>query len=148
MEKTPVQQIDIVLNVFKSDRGHISLDNLYKRTNFIDGDILSRIIEKLIRDKYIYVIAIQGVNFEKYAITFEGFLFHGYEKQQILDNERIAKISRTEVDLRSYKNRLLLATWCAGIAAALLLLWQVWIWFYPVHANYPYWIWQTMPPKH
>ncbi|WP_121811034.1 hypothetical protein [Mucilaginibacter kameinonensis] len=152
MEKSPIQQIDIVLHFFKKDRGHINFDNLRTRLwdgdkkITIDGDVLLRILEKLVRDKYVYEKKrdMGGVD---YAITFEGSLFIGYEKQQKLDTEKIVLSDNLKVAENRYKNRLLWATWCAGVAASLVLLWQVWIWFYPVHANYPYWIWETIP-KH
>jgi hypothetical protein len=74
-------------------------------------------------------------------------VFIGYEKTRILQDEDIRTSQSNASQAKTYADRLLLATWCAGIAAVLLLLWQVWIWFYPIHANYPFWIWETIPKK-
>ncbi|MDB5154667.1 MAG: hypothetical protein JWR54_3418 [Mucilaginibacter sp.] len=130
---SPVQQIDLVLKMFKNDRGHMNFDDLYIKTKAeIDGDILSRIVEKLIRDKYIYITFVQGANFEKYAITFEGFLFNGYEKQQEIEeiNQSIAK--NYELVRQRNDHRLVVGTWFAGIAAVLLLLWQVYSFYHTI----------------
>ena len=148
---TAIKQIDNVLSLFKEERGHINFDNLTSRLNnqniTIGGDILGRIVEKLIRDKYIYIVIPQGVDYEKYAITFEGSIFIGYEKQQQLENEIIALglIAKQKAD--EYSNKLIWATWLAGAGAFFLLGWQIWIWFYPVHRDYLYWFWETIPKK-
>lgn len=143
----PFEKIDTVLEyirksevVYKeyliNEMHHLSISRLE----------VAVIIEKLKRDIYI----IEDINYigVLYAATFESFLFIGYEKTNILQDEQIVKIFQTEVDLKKYKDRLLWATWSAGIAAVLLLLWQVWIWFYPLHSNYPLWIWETTQKKH
>ncbi|MDB4925889.1 hypothetical protein [Mucilaginibacter sp.] len=141
-EITPIQQIDKVLDFFKGDRGHVSFDHVITRLDIdgvtFNGDILRRIIEKLIRDNYVYIAVPQGANFEKYAVTFEGYIFIGYERQQTLQNEEVFRISQMEIDAKKYRDKLFWATLIAGIAAFLLLLWQVFLWINPTYSSFPY----------
>lgn len=146
MEKfTPYQKLDKLLCEFKDLQPHAInylLGLLQSKRVSYSLEQIKLAIRKLINDGYL-----TDMGAGNYKITFEGDVFIGYEKQRTLDEEYLAKISRTETDQRIYKNRLLYATWCAGIAASLLLLWQVFVYFYPVHKDYPYWIWETMPKK-
>ena len=92
---------------------------------------LERSLKKLMDDGYIYTI-----DEDEYAISIKGYLFAGYEKTLLLENERLTSIGQMAIATKKYNTRLLWATWCAGIVAALLLLWQVWIWFYPTNKDY------------
>jgi hypothetical protein len=148
-EIPPLQQIDTVLDFFKGDRGHVSFDHVITRLDIdgvtFNGDILRRIIEKLIRDNYVYITEPQGVNYEKYAVTFEGYIFIGYVNQQTLQNEEVLRISQMEIDAKRYRDKLFWATLIAGIAAVLLLLWQVFVWLHPLYSKYPYIIFGIKP---
>jgi hypothetical protein len=75
-----------------------------------------------------------------YRATIVGSMFIGYEKQQVIDNSN-------EKRLAENMKWLLWGTWFAGILAALLLLWQVFVYFYPVHKDYPYWYWEKTPSQ-
>lgn len=141
---TPVQKLDFILLTIKTEGLSVYLYPINKSIKIgkysFEASELSRILSKLLKDGY---VDRRGEESEpNYIITFDGYVFIGYEKQQILDNETIEALSIAKQEAKDYSSRLLLATWSAGIAAVLLLLWQVWIWFYPVHANYPYWFWQ------
>jgi hypothetical protein len=93
-----------------------------------------RIINKLRDDGYI-MISLGSV-----YLTFEGSFFVGYQQQQIIDDRNERRIVRNE--------RLLVnGTWFAGFAAVFLLAWQMFVYFYPVHKDFPYWIWETIPKK-
>jgi len=144
-----LKQIDHILNILKEHQSLLNFDEIKKKVDesalVIEPSVLGMILEKLERDKYIFRNTSKLPNY--FNISFEGNLFIGYQKQRILDDEGIITAQNNASQAKIYANRLLWATWCAGIAAVLLLLWQVWVWFYPVHANYPYWIWQTIPKK-
>jgi hypothetical protein len=136
---TPLRHADVVLLVLKKDRGHINFDDLTNRVkpNGIDGDIVLRILEKLKRDNHVYEKQRHtgGVD---YAITVEGSMFIGYEKQRIIDEEKIRISQNTASQAKTYANRLLLVTGIAGAAALLLFLWQIFVWINPSYANFPY----------
>lgn len=75
-----------------------------------------------------------------YRATIIGSMFIGYEKQQTLDDLNSKHIANNT-------RWLLWGTWFAGVLAALLLLWQVFIYFYPVHKDYSYWYWEKIPSQ-
>lgn len=149
---TPIQQIDFVLSLFKKDRVYsaetlrreiTAHEVVEKRKYDINGPAIHRILEKLVRDQLVYPKeTIGGFN---YSITIEGYLFIGYENTAVLKDKEIRSAKNSALEAKTYANRLLLATWFAGAGAILLLLWQVWIWFYPVHKDYPYWFWEKTP---
>lgn len=148
MEKiTPIKQIDCVLTLLKNDRGHISFDDLLKRAQSnnaeIEGDILNRILNKLIYDRLVLEKTIR--EFTSYCISFEGFLFEGYEAKALADatyaEEQRLEITRLKtVDISSDQNqktlnkltnRLSWATWFAFGAALLLLIWSIYSYYHP-----------------
>jgi hypothetical protein len=141
-----LQILDYLLSILKDNKLH-SLNGLvakmqskYPKLTFDEGRIF---IQKLLDDKLIQT----EKSDIQFRIKLSGRVFIGYWNERILEDENIAKISQTASYQKDYKERLFWATLSAGIFAGLLLLWQVWIWFYPVHANYPYWIWETIPKK-
>jgi len=103
---------------------------------------LQKILDYLMLEKYIEL-----GDYQRYKTTIAGELFIGFEKTEILQNDAIKTSQNNAYQAKTYADRLLFATWCAGIAAVLLLLWQVFVYFYPVHKDYPYWIWETIPKK-
>jgi len=143
-ELTLTQRLDAVLKFINTEEDPQQLIKFYQSTpkNQLE---LAEILEKLEKDGFIKRVFTSNTNTFKNTPTVEGRFFIGYEKRRILDEDMISKISRKEIADDRYRDRLLYATWCAGIAAVLLLLWQVWIWFYPIHSNYPFWIWETIP---
>jgi hypothetical protein len=91
------------------------------------------VLQKLLDDNHIEF----KVEHNRYRITFEGLVFNGYEQTAIISAQNETRIIRNE--------RLLVrGTWAAAIVAAFLLLWNIWIWFYPVHKDYPYWFWEKI----
>jgi hypothetical protein len=104
------------------------------------------IIRKLERDGFaIRDYITDPVNASPYWSTFEGRMFienGGYVRQKQIDNEKMGISVRNE-NRRLRNDHLLIAgTWFAGIAALLLLLWQVFLYLYPVHRDYPLFFWQ------
>jgi hypothetical protein len=168
-ELSIAQKLDVVLNVIKENepktkivkRGMIalpettggittpyklSIDETIQKAGVIETDLI-KLLAHLVSDKHIELEMTHPATHSYYKTTIIGELFIGYEKTEILQDKNFKIAQNNASEARIYANRLLWATWCAGIAAVLLLLWQAWIWFYPVHANYPYWIWETIPKK-
>jgi hypothetical protein len=139
-------QIDHVLDLLRNHASYLTKKELFDKvsesTIKVEPSFYDVILEKLERDKYIHLHNQKG-----YITTFEGYVFIGYVNDKKLNEERILSLSIVKAEAKKYSHRLLMATWCAGAGAVLLLLWQVWIWFYPVHAHYPYWIWETIPAQ-
>jgi hypothetical protein len=135
---TPHEQIDHVLGIFKSHGSFLTMDELKKKVDespiVVEPSILDGIVEKLNRDNHIYKAGWTAA----FQTTFEGNLFIGYDKQRQLDDERLTSIGQMASATKKYNTRLLWATWCAGIAAFLLLLWQIFVWINPVYASFPY----------
>ncbi|MDB4922257.1 hypothetical protein [Mucilaginibacter sp.] len=140
---TAHQQIDHILGIFRKNQSVLSPDDLLKLVNeseiVVEPSVLNGIIEKLQRDIHIFKVGYAYA----FQITFEGNLFIGYDKQRILEDDRIIKISQTETHLKSYKTRLLWATWSAGIFAGLLLLWQIFVYLYPHQSDWWYFWFQN-----
>jgi hypothetical protein len=138
-ELTPAQQIDTVLKLLQYDRGYTTKEQLLNRIRSkeieIEGDILDRILEKLSFDRYVFITLTPGGE-PAYAISYEGYLFHGYAKQQAIETEKEVIIARNESRRLRNDHRLIVGTWFAGFAALLLFLWQCWIWIYPLYKDY------------
>ncbi|HEY4325667.1 MAG TPA: hypothetical protein VGN20_16850 [Mucilaginibacter sp.] len=150
---TPLQKIDLVLDHLKKSTQNlinntetVSFEINRREKVIIEDDELKMIVRKLIKDGYVDEVRWEHVNVLK--ISFEGSIFIGYEKKQRLEDEKLTSISKGIIATKKYANQLLWATSCAGIAAALVLLWQVFLWFYPAHSDFPLiWIWEAIP-KH
>lgn len=140
-ELAPIERLDAVLELIKSNEAAVlesELVKIYVPETSIEE--LLRIIEKLLDDKYIR--RYESDNHQiLYYMTFDGYLFHGYKRKKEIDDLTYTIAVENENRTRSYDRRLLLATWCAGIAALLLLGWQIFVYLYPVHADYPYFFW-------
>lgn len=94
-------------------------------------DEATRILRKLEKDDFV----IKEPSLQ-YSITHEGEEYIGYVNQRILDEKRLISIDQMAIATKKYNKRLLWATWCAGIVGGLLLLWQIWRWFYPQHKDF------------
>lgn len=136
---SPFEKIDFVLNLLKEHKTSTYGQLRIESANPADPQDheFHAIVNKLIKDEYV-------VRYEsgQYALTFEGSLFIGYDKERILREEEVLRISYRGINDNNYKERLFWATLIAGIFAGLLLLWQVFLYFYPVHKDYPLWFWQ------
>jgi len=142
---TPIQQLDTVLFLLQKDRGHISFDHIMTRIlmehesypPIFYGDILRRILYKLCNDGLVYTEQ-QYAGKINYAITYEGFLFHGYVEQKRIDD--LNQIINENAELARQRNDMLLVrgTWFAGIAALLLLVWYIFLWINPTYSDFPY----------
>ncbi len=132
---TPLEELDTVLFRLQQYPQTMLLGNLRDIINDMDGirfEIVKirKILQKFCKDGF----AEEG-NVDQFTITYDGLISHGYERQSLIDDKNETRIIRNET-------LLVRGTWAASLAAAFLLLWQVWIWFYPVHKDYPYWIWE------
>jgi hypothetical protein len=147
----PIQLIDEVLNFIKTGEHWKTLSVIHAHFRGVNielqNDDLYRILLKLMDDNYVEYSEVDDYRKDHYMATYNGILFLGYVKQREIDdlNNVISDLNKKRI-IRNEK-LLVSGTWSAGIAAALLLLWQVWIWFYPIHNDYPYWIWETIPKK-
>jgi hypothetical protein len=148
---SPIQQLDAVLFLMQEkERGLITFDHIISRlieiySNEINGDIIRRSIEKLVRDKYLYEKQRHTGDVD-YAITLEGLLFSGYEAKALSD-ATAASMTQTEIDRRRtldvllasnstrlnvLTNRLFWATVAATLVAIGVLIWYIWSYEHPI----------------
>lgn len=141
---TPIEMLEMALRIFKFYKNNMVIGQFYEWAAgrmVIDLDECTAIVTKLVKDGYVNEFKKDGMIFSnEYVISFEGLVFSGYKEKQIIDDQNERRINQNELWL-------LRGTWFAGIAAILLLGWQIWIWFYPLHKDFPYWIWETIPKK-
>jgi hypothetical protein len=151
-ELSPLEQLDVILNsiaVFNDGKMGIPISQIIMESNTtIENKIFpyfpghAAVLYKLIKDGYIEERISQTTNKgeKRYFITFEGLVFNergGYITQKTISDQNEKRIVRNE-------KLLLWWTFLAGAMAMLLLFWQIFLYFYPIHADYPYWIWQTI----
>jgi len=104
-----------------------------------------RIIDKFLRDKMVFEIPDIPGRLQpdpSYQMTYEGLLFHGYRKQSEIDEMNHVIFVHNEKRIVRNEKWLNRGTWTASIVGVMLLLWQIFLYFYPVHADYPYFFWQ------
>ena len=121
---------------------------------------IGEILLKLYKDGYVHTQNTMGL--APYVSNFDGRMFSksgGYSakasrdtataEQQRIDAARLIDLENQNLihsgQLNTLTHRLVVAAWFAFGAAAILFLWNVWIWFYPVHKDYPYWFWEKAP---
>ena len=121
----------------KSTYGHLVTNKKLIESGIVSSEVI-KILDRLISDKNITLITTLNTSFKYYSTTIDGLLFIGYENKKTLDNEAIISLQNSESQARTYANRLLWATWCAGIGAVALLLWQIFVWINPTYADFPY----------
>jgi hypothetical protein len=134
---TPVKKLDAVLKMLKlKSTNYDGLRTHFKGTE-IDADEVRRLANKLEKDGYIEIDAAHNC-----VLTFEGLLFGGYENK--IEAEKANQIATEKDHRRRQRNQaaLVSATWVVGVAVVLLVLWQIFIYLYPVHANYPRFLWE------
>ena len=140
---SPNEKLDAILFFFKNEKRELErppIDIFYlKSASNCDIKEVEPILNKLVDDGLIEKTQIHP-NYFKYKIKFEGILFNGYINKSATDllNEKQIKLNMRLMTL---------GTWLAAIFAGMVFAWQVWIWFYPVHKDYPYWFWQKVPTK-
>ena len=128
---TPLpKQIDHLLTIFQRHQSFLDESGIKKimgKTDMIiESSILLMLIEKLLRDNIIYMDNSQPGKY--YCITYEGLQFIGYIEQ--------AKIDRA-LNVRHNVRDFVLSwgTVLAGIAATVLLIWQIIVYFCPPHTD-------------
>ena len=125
---TVLRKLDDLLKEFIDFKEHnkngiITMLRVGRRLPFHSMDEIDVLISKLEKDGYL------RCRFKDiYIITAEGFLFDGYVKQAITNAKTEKRITRNE-------NLLIRGTWFAGIAAILLLAWQIFQYYYPAHVD-------------
>jgi hypothetical protein len=150
MEKDDVlNKLDALLELFREQNDGIQYTELFKLANKDDlifkAKVLKISLEKLLRDKYVYeFINRNDSNDIIYTITIEGIIFCGYVEQDRINVVNQTIFDQNETRIIRNEKWLIRGTWFAGFAGLLLLLWQIFLYFYPVHADYPYFFWQTI----
>ncbi|MGZ3821471.1 MAG: hypothetical protein ACXVB6_12820, partial [Mucilaginibacter sp.] len=156
------------LNILQSQdryKTRLEIENILSALEIsINQDDIVRILDKLVNDGYV-IERKQDNNgtriIPQYLISWSGHLFDSYDakasrdaealEQQRIDAARLIQLESQNLTnsgrLNILTHRLVKATWFAVGAAAVLFLWNVWIWFYPVHKDYPYWFWEKAPTK-
>jgi hypothetical protein len=140
-KKLLVARLDQTLNFVVNTPDGTTMENfrLYNPMLWERDNQYLMAFKKLIDDKFIEEDPNGGGQII-YRGTIIGAMFIGYAKQQALDDLNSNRIANNT-------KWLLWGTWFASVLAALLLLWQVFIYFYPVHKNYPYWYWEKTLEK-
>ncbi len=150
-QKSHNQLLDNTLAFFNSISNQIGspfiVRTLKPKLNVTDLKIW-HIVNHLIKEGYLEKTKATTGNADFYTITLNGSLFienGGYQKQQ--EDAELNKTIICQNEMRKVRNDRLLVngTWFAGIAAFALLAWQVFLWFYPVYAHYPYVLFGVKP---
>jgi len=143
---TPSQKLDAILGILANHLNapkntfvtHASIKEFLK--DIATPNEVTLALKKLIKEGY--AISDDKTNsFIAYNVTFDGMVLFesgGYHKKIVIDAQNEKRIIRNE-------NLLIKGTWAAAIAAAFVLCWQIFLYFYPVHNDYSYWIWETIP---
>lgn len=133
---TPIQRIDKVLDYFKNNPWRIDFDILKKEMKnqvVVKNDPeLRTLIDKLQVDRNI-MYAGDKDHTDLWQITYEGLLSDTYEKKKEIENSGRAIAETNQMVAKKNEILLVRGTWFAGIAAVLLLLWQIFIYLYPIH---------------
>jgi hypothetical protein len=147
----PIELLDEVLNFIKIGEHWKTLKVIrshFRALNIeLTPDDLTRILLKLMDDDYVLYSKVEDYTKDHYKATYDGMLFSGYIKQREIDEINFLRAGQLEKRIEANEKSLRRATWFAGFAATAVLLWYIFIYFYPVHKDYPYWIWQTIPKK-
>lgn len=140
---TPSQKLDTILSALAVNNSKPdSVITKASLTGFFGESIPSSeiplILAKLERDGYIMCDTTTN-SFETYSITFEGLVMNetGYHNRNINSVQNERRIRRND-------KLLVNGTLAAAIAATLVLLWQIFLFYFPDYSHYPYhWIWET-----
>jgi len=124
----PLEKLDLILAYFVENKQIVKPQDVWQQLNAkyeVSGKEIEYIFEKLHNDGFLTILK------EGHRLTFKGLYFEGYviQKQRILMKESIEARNENRI----VRNDILLVwgSWFAGTAGFLLLLWQIWIWFYP-----------------
>ncbi len=151
---TPIEKLDKFLTYFmemgETDDGRTSRlsSEVHKETGSGDKKEMFEILHKLETDGYINGLRrpFQGQNVTMYYSTFDGRIFYingGYKKQQ--ENIRINEANSARNERRMVRNEiwLLRGTWAAAMIGFLVLVWYIFLFYFPHYSDYPYhWIWE------
>jgi hypothetical protein len=146
-------KMDILFDILKTQKDSLEFNEILllvqEKDSLIDDIFLKMGLYKLQEDNYAYELKHQdNKKYKIYSVSIKGSIFHGYVKQKEIEDLNQTIFVQNEMRIVRNEKWLTRGTWFAGIAALLLLLWQVFLYFYPVHADYSYWIWQTIPKTH
>lgn len=139
---SPEKKLDVVLqkvvNMSETDNSYYAFIANYVGANEYPKEIFE-ILLKLLKDGYVTCTTTNGAG--NYFSNFDGRMFIdncGYteEKKRRIANETIA--SQNEKRIIRNERLLIQGTWFAGLAALLLLVWQVFVWVNPTYSNFPY----------
>ncbi|NNU34649.1 hypothetical protein HK413_12250 [Mucilaginibacter sp. S1162] len=155
---SPEQKLNIVLqkvvNASRDDILHsVNLTPLVGADGY-EKEIFE-ILLKLLKDGYVTSTNYSGHG--NYVSNFDGRLFidNGGYVAKALKDANDALLVQLEIDRRrtldvllaTNSTRLNVLTWWLVIGAFAVVAWQIFLYFYPVHRDYPYWIWETIPKE-
>ena len=136
-EFTPPQKLDLILHIFSSKKEAITFKQLDELLNtpqygtYIDRIEMLRIIKKLLDDKYVVEEPISGLDQMGYHISFDGYLFKGYEVQKKIDDQNAINYVQNEKRIIRNERLLIVGTWAAAIVGLLVLCWYIYTYFHP-----------------
>jgi|GEM_PF-4748205 len=120
--------LDEILKSIDINPSAISIGKLAK-TIALNINEISAAVDKLVQDGYV-----DKINDLCYKITFDGKVFiqsGGYVRQKELEDATIFEFKQEKKRAEEYQRKLLAATWFAGIAAGLVLIYYIFSWFFP-----------------
>jgi len=150
---TAIEKLDYLLKCFYNNDFE-ELKQKYGENPFTNNEKAMQVLDRLVQDGYVKVTDYYEPTIPRAwttrNITFDGSLCYedgGYTEEH--NRRTLAEAAAAQNEMRIVRNERLLVrgTWAAAIVAGFLLLWNVWIWFYPVHKDYPYWFWEKVPAK-
>ncbi len=154
---TATEQLDYMLNGFYNKKFE-ELKNKYGPNFLNENELVQQVLDRLILDGNIKKTIVHDPSFVRgslisYSLTFDGALFYesgGYKARALKDaNDALWKkaesdrqrtldglLGNNSTRLNNLTHRMMLATWVAGGVAFLLLLWQIFLWFYPQYKDF------------
>lgn len=130
---SPFHKLDFILDFYRHKTGFVysSLKTYTELTNSgknVKADEIDMIVRKLEVDGYLDYTEMYKEKW--YKITYFGYLFHGYVKQDEL-NKRKEQIELDKESARKRNDRALIyGTWLAGFGGTGLLFWEILKWCY------------------
>ncbi len=132
-EDITIAQIDFIFFRLQENQSFLAVNHFIVK--FMSAGITIKnekiivILDFLCDEKLAEKIPTADNEFE-YRITVKGLLFNGYKNQSIKDGLNESRI-------KSNMEWMMIGTIAASLFALLLLFWQIFVYLYPVHKDYP-----------
>ncbi|MDB4927300.1 hypothetical protein [Mucilaginibacter sp.] len=140
--KTVEEKLDMVLQYVVNipSRELLTRDQIASNMDVVPYEKeITEILLKLYKDGYVHTQNDMGLGY--FYSNFDGRIFidgGGYVKAKEIYETNLKVSSHILTQDKIYRRRLLWATWSAGIAAFLLLLWNGFLWINPTYYDFPY----------